>query len=110
MRPFRSCYSWAGWGVAGVVLWLALLDPPVVQEPGLDPSWQLSLGHFLLHRSRAGVDYFWTYGPLGYLATPAYHPALFPAKVLWEVVVKFAVVALLLRLAVRLPILFRMVG
>src|SRR5262249_35254198 len=61
------------------------------------------LGHFLKHRSQAGVDYVWSYGPLGYFTTAAFDPDLFAARVAWELVVKLALAWLLLRLADGVP-------
>jgi hypothetical protein len=51
----------------------------------LDTSWCLALGHALEHRWRAGVDYVFTFGPLGFLSTGAYVPGLVGLKIfVWE--------------------------
>jgi hypothetical protein len=59
-------------------LWLALLDfPRLVAAQRIDESWNRCLGHFVSNRSQCGVDYVWTYGPLGYFVHPVYVADLF---------------------------------
>jgi hypothetical protein len=91
-------------GPAWLVLWLGLLDfAGWVADQGLDPSWMRCLGYFLEHRFQAGVDYVFTYGPLGYFVCPAYYPGLFWWKYAWELAVKAALAAALLAPAAWLP-------
>jgi hypothetical protein len=72
-----------------LVLWGALLDfPRRAADTGLDDSWAQALGHFLKHQAQAGVDYHFTYGPLGFFLTWTYEPDLFWYKVAWELVIK----------------------
>jgi hypothetical protein len=83
------------------LLWLALLDfPQEVAGQELDASWMRCLGHFLIHRTPCGVDYVWTYGPLGYFVNVVYQEHLFWWKYAWELCVKFAFTWMLLRWAI----------
>jgi len=75
-------------------LWLSMVEFPVPLEPTLDPSWQQALGHFYQHNFQAGVDYIFTYGPLGYFLTNAYNADLFWQRMLWELEVKLFLAAL----------------
>lgn len=78
-----------------VVAWISLLDLPVRAE-GTDPSWQLPLAYFFRNRFQAGVDYVFTYGPLGYfLPTESYDPHLYWLKYIWEIAIKAVFVAVL---------------
>jgi hypothetical protein len=64
--------------VFAVVFFLSqFLLPNCVATRGGDPGWQQALGEFLRTRAQAGVDYVFTYGPLGYFMCPTYEPALF---------------------------------
>ncbi len=86
-----------------LLLWLILLDfPREVSIFTIDANWMHCLGHFLANRSQCGVDYVWTYGPLGYFIHHVYEPDLFWWKYAWEVSVKFALAWLLLSWADRL--------
>ena len=69
-----------------LAIWLAQVLPArVIADDALDPSWSQSLGRFLAQGLKAGVDYVFTYGPLGYFSTDVYEPALFWHKLfLWE--------------------------
>lgn len=90
-------------GVLFLLLWLALLDfPHYVASTGIDSSWMRCLGHFLTNRAQCGVDYAWTYGPLGYFVQFVFDANLFWWKYAWEIVVKFAFAWLLLRWASQL--------
>jgi hypothetical protein len=86
-----------------LLLWLSLLDfPREISIQTIDANWILCLGHFLANRYQCGVDYVWTYGPLGYLVHPVYDPDLFWWKYLWEVSIKLAMAWLLAAWADRL--------
>jgi hypothetical protein len=90
-------------------LWLALLDfPKFVAGPELDRSWQQALGYFCTHRLQAGVDYIFTYGPLGYFTAggaglPVYDAELFWPKYAWEVLIKLAAAVAIVRAGWRIP-------
>ncbi len=92
------------WTIFFVLTFLHLLRfPTAIHGPGLDESWQQCLGYFLLHRFQAGVDYVWTYGPLGYFATQSYNGDLFWWKYAWEIVVNLILAGLLTGVGGRLP-------
>ena len=79
-------------------MWIALLYfPHDVAAAQTDPSWAQSLGYFVKNRFQAGQDYVFTYGPLGYFATPMYDADLFWFKVAWELILKLLLVVLVLR-------------
>lgn len=90
----RFTFSFCTASVFFALLWLSLLRFPVPMEPTLDPSWQQALGHFYQRNFQAGVDYIFTYGPLGYFLTNFYNADLFWQKILWELEVKFFLVVL----------------
>lgn len=120
LSPFLPCLKQAKstlspfWGGV-VVLWIALLDFPVVGAHGpLDDSWQEAYGYCFKHRLQAGVDYIFTFGPLGTFYTSAYDPDLFVCKLIWELIFKLVLALVILRVARfsgRLPavILFALV-
>lgn len=90
-------------GLVFLLLWLALLDfPRDVAGDELDFSWMQCLGHFLKNRAQCGVDYVWTYGPLGYFTQAVYDADLFWWKFVWELIVKFIFAWILLRWATML--------
>jgi hypothetical protein len=95
---------------AALLLWINFLAFPIVEPPSLDASWARVLAYHLLHRSRAGVDYVYGYGPLGFFLTGVYVPALFVPKLLWEAVVKLFLVAAICRLGLSLSIGARVVA
>ncbi|AEE13958.1 hypothetical protein Thena_0311 [Thermodesulfobium narugense DSM 14796] len=51
---------------------------------GLDPSWQFAMNYAFEHRLIFGKDIIFTYGPLGFLATPGpmYLPLIFANPIL----------------------------
>lgn len=72
---------------AAVLVWTGMLNLPLHAQGG-DPSWEIGLGYFLRHRFQAGMDYVFTYGPLGYFLTESYDPALYWLKYAWEILIK----------------------
>gem|GEM_PF-856734 len=67
---------------------LSFLNFPSPKIVNLDTSWQQVLAHAFKHQWQAGIDYIFTYGPLGYLSlkNPSYEAVLFyPATVWWIV-------------------------
>lgn len=87
---------------AAVLAWISLLDVPV-RAQGEDPSWQLALAYFFRNRFQAGVDYVFTYGPLGYFLADSYEPHLYWLKYAWEIAIKAVFVAVLWKISKSLP-------
>lgn len=73
--------------LAWLSIWLAQVLPArVIADDALDPSWSQALGRFLAQGLKIGVDYVFTYGPLGYFSTNVDEPSLFWHKLLlWEI-------------------------
>ena len=69
-----------------LLLWLSrMVLPGDVAYGPLDASWARGLGHALAGGMRCGVDWIFTFGPLGYLSTGSYCAELFHVKLfLWE--------------------------
>ncbi len=61
------------------LLTLSFFTFPTPKAINLDTSWQQTLAEAYLHNWQAGVDYVFTYGPLGYfgLKNPAYYGSIF---------------------------------
>jgi hypothetical protein len=94
----RAC-----WIIFFAVAFVHLLRfPTEIDGPGLDASWQQCLGYFLQCRFQAGVDYVWTYGPLGYFATQSYNADLFWWKYAWEIAINLVLAAALTAIGVCL--------
>jgi hypothetical protein len=78
------------------LFWLAAVQVPgyvgpfpgFIGPPLMDASWKQALGYALLNHWQAGVDYVFTYGPLGYFATGTYDGSLFWWMIGWECVAK----------------------
>ena len=64
----------------------------------LDDSWSAAYAHFLKHDFQAGVDYVFTYGPLGYFGTDVYDANLYWVRWAFEILARAALVAGLYRL------------
>lgn len=47
-----------------------------------DDSWDLALNYFASHHAKCGVDYVFTFGPLGFIYNGTYYPDTFNVK-LW---------------------------
>jgi hypothetical protein len=71
--------------------------PYVPRELNIDFAWMLSFAHFHREGFRAGVDYVFTYGPLGFLNSSVYEAGLLAPKLVWEFSFKLVVVVLALR-------------
>jgi hypothetical protein len=90
----RLWIRWGAYSALFLLFWISLLKfPDYVFHIGPDESYEQALGFFLRNRMQAGVDYIFTYGPLGYFYSRAYHPDLYWYKYSWEVFIK-AVLAL----------------
>ena len=63
------------------LLTIAYVMPLSIWIPaiGLDPSWVMALGWAVQHHIQFGKDFIWTYGPLGFLASPLFYQA----HILW---------------------------
>jgi len=63
-----------------VVLINLVLQPPWqvgMPSVSLDPSWAMVLLHAFDHGWQFGEDLIFTYGPLGFIMVPQYHPGLY---------------------------------
>jgi hypothetical protein len=97
-RLLRSCLLLNGLpldlGFAGL-LFLALLQfPAFVAGRDLDESWQQAYGEFLKNNAQAGVDYAYTFGPLGYFYGRAYERAFFWQYYGWAIGLSLSVVTI----------------
>lgn len=77
-------------------------SPELDEKPGLDPSWRHALPWFATNGRQAGIDYIYTYGPLGWIEQGAFSESLYWTRVVvWFVAVRAAVAAVLMQLAKR---------
>lgn len=65
----------------------------------LDGSFIQALSYFLTHGIQIGVEQVSTHGPIGVLWQQAYDPDLLGWKIVWELVVKFGMAAVLVAVA-----------
>lgn len=93
--------------ISFILLWLSLLTfpSPNPQALDIDASWQLVLAHAFQHSWQAGVNYIFTYGPLGYfvLKNPNYEANLFYPTVFWGIVSSFCLSSIFLACWYNLP-------
>jgi hypothetical protein len=91
--------------ISFVLLWLSFLTFPGPQALEIDASWQLVLAHAVQQHWQAGVDYIFTYGPLGYFAlnNPNYEANLFYQAVLWGMISSFCLSSIFLACWYNLP-------
>ncbi len=85
--------------VAAVAFAAFLAFPNAVPDNTLDASWSAAFAYFFRERLLAGVDYIFTYGPLGFLLTAYYDPPTFLWKWLYEVLLKAYIVYEIVRLS-----------
>jgi hypothetical protein len=98
---------WLAYGVLFLVFWISLLRfPEYVYGWGVDQSFEQPLDFFFKHHAQAGVDYIFTYGPLGWLFSTAYDPDLFWHKYIWEVVINAIVALVSVAVLARQPDIF----
>lgn len=95
-----------GVAVAFAAVFVALLwFPSPASDRFLDQGYGLAYAWFLKTGKQAGVDYAFTYGPLGYLVTGSlYFPGLYALKVAWALGFGAVAAWLLVRLATHLPL------
>ena len=86
--------------LAGLLNWIAL-PRPSGHGRRQDPSWELALAHFLRNKFQAGIDYIYTYGPLGYVLTATYDRSLYWLKYGWELSIKLLFVVVLWKISQR---------
>ena len=86
----------------GIALFFATVHVPPGVARSLE-SWEECLSRLRFRNAQAGVDYIFTYGPLGFLETWSVIPELFWQRYLWEVALKglSAVVLVLLAREMR---------
>jgi hypothetical protein len=70
---------------------------PVPAVPGVDTSWQFLLGQAHLQSARFGIDFVFSYGPLGFLETHVQIPELISLQFVWQLLSRIAVGILLLQ-------------
>lgn len=82
-----------------LLLWASQLTPQLgVAEPPDDGSYQSAMDHFLATGARCGIDWIYTYGPLGACQALTYHPDVVWTKLLvWELVFKACLALALVR-------------
>jgi hypothetical protein len=94
----------AALAAAFVFAWFSLLwFPGPAYAQHLDHGWGLAYGHFLKTGAQAGVDYVFTYGPLGYLMVQFYVPGLFWLKYVFTALFALLEAGLAFDLMRRLP-------
>lgn len=97
--PHRALLAAAFVAVFVAMLWFPEPSPWRL----MDDSWSLALGQFMHTRAQAGVDYAFTYGPLGYLSVPQLFPWLFSLRYVWAIAFALAAAAILVRFVRLLP-------
>lgn len=84
------------------IIFLTLLHFGQPTDITLDPSWTTGLGYAFEHNFQAGVDYVFTFAPLGYYQhyLSSYLPNLFDLFMIWQVLTAF-IIALLIFISLR---------
>src|SRR5262245_62139062 len=92
------CAAGIGWAAWTVFLWFTLVVLPFTAPfDHLDFSWYALLAHDWREGLQAGVDFVFTYGPFGWLLSPAYgfEPDLLTTKVTAALAVSLAMAVVL---------------
>jgi len=76
--------SRATWITLTVIVWVGLINFPLLPALELDPSWKLALNYAAGTDLQFGTDLVFTYGPLGYLSAAMGTGSHFPAHLLWQ--------------------------
>jgi hypothetical protein len=82
-----------GWldSLFALVCFVALFAIPVnASDPDLDNSWHRALQECFKSRAQAGIDYVFTYGPLGCFLNQIYAEEIYWHKYVWELAVSLA--------------------
>jgi len=79
-----------GYFIPAVLIFLMWLAMPAIEFPlptqDLDSSWRQAIDYAFLNQFQAGVDWIFTYGPLGILHHSAsYHPDLIVVYLSWQI-------------------------
>jgi glycosyltransferase involved in cell wall biosynthesis len=84
-RRYRPLLAAGLLSLAFVLVFLSNFVAPLVTGGSeLDASWQQALVYAHQQGWRAGVDYVFTFGPLGYLLTWVFDPGSFAARAAWD--------------------------
>ncbi len=89
-----------------ILIWLSsLYFGAPVSSTELDQSWLQGLGYAFKQHWQAGIDYVFTFGPLGYLSHPTtpYDSDLFYLVVSWQIISGFCFALIFLLMASTLP-------
>jgi hypothetical protein len=98
----------AAWAVAACFTWLSIIYlPREVLSPTLDPSYQGALSYFAEKQLQFGQEVMFTYGPLGYLVPEIYDGTFFARKLIYELLSKLVIAAVVIWLARPLAYLNR---
>lgn len=88
--------------IACLISFIALFFPPAVIGDTYEWSWALGIEYLARHHFREGVDWIFTYGPLGGLSTGIYMPGFFMPIVIWHILLTSATVYCLYRFSRRI--------
>jgi len=89
-----------------IITWLSFLAfGGAPANDALDPSWTQGLGYAFKHNFQAGIDYIFTFGPLGYLSSTfsSYDSDLFYSFVLWQILNSFCFAVIFIVFSFQLP-------
>ncbi|WP_140048585.1 hypothetical protein [Thioflexithrix psekupsensis] len=80
------------------LIFLSLIGFGQPANVNLDPSWTAALGYAFTHHWQAGVDYIFTFAPLGYHQHfhSAYLPELFKSFLIFQIVISLSLSILFL--------------
>jgi hypothetical protein len=81
-----------------------LAFPEAIATTDLDESWVQSLGYFFKNQRQIGVDYVFTYGPLGFFIHRSYDADLFWHCYAWELIIKLLCAFCIAWVALRGPV------
>lgn len=90
-----------------LLLWLSFFHFPQPMSVDTDAAWTQVLAHSFKQQWLAGVDYVWTYGPLGYFskAFASYDADLFWHYVIWWAGLSAVFAGLFINKADHLPLI-----